>query len=151
MISPKTFKWIAVIVAMFFPFIMILCAGEQRSISAYWNTAAQPLFIIMNATTSYFLFTTHNWQTPSLLLFLVTAFSVATYPIIHNILAVSFFIVCCIPMWKLHRFRWYLIPYILAGALTVYKLLYGETLAIMIICIYHAHVMLYVDHLKKDH
>jgi hypothetical protein len=148
---PTPIKWITVIIAMLSPFIMIGWLGEMKSVSAYWNTAAQPLFIFMNATTSYFLFTTHHWQFPAVLLLLVTAFSVATYPILHNIFAVTFFAVCVWSLWQLHKFRWYIIPYILAGALTAHKLLYGEVLAITIICVYHIHIMLYVYFLRKNH
>jgi len=144
-------KWVTIATTILSPFIMIAWIGEMQSISAYWNTLAQPLFIFTNATTSYFLFTIHHWKLPAVLLLLVTAFSVTMYPILHNIFAVSFFIICFWSMWQLHRFRWYLILYILAGALTIYKLLYGEILAITIICIYHAHVMLYVNFLKKNH
>lgn len=145
------FKWITVAVAILSPFIMIAWIGEMQSISAYWNTMAQPLFIFTNAVTSYFLFTTHHWKIPAILLLLVTAFSVAMYPVAHNIFAVLFFITCFWSMWQLHRFRWYLILYILSGALTISHLLYGEVFAITIICIYHAHVMLYVNFLKKNH
>lgn len=148
---PNSLKWITVVIAMLSPFIMIGWLGEMKSVSAYWNTLAQPLFIIMNATTSYFLFTVHHWQLPAGLLLLVTAFSVAVYPVLHNIFAVSFFVICLWSLWQLHRFRWYTIPYILAGGLTAYKLLYGEVLAITIICVYHIHVMLYVYFLRKKH
>lgn len=148
---PTAFKWITVIIAILSPFIMMAWIGELKSVSSYWNTMAQPLFIIMNATTSYFLFTVRHWQIPAALLLLVTAFSVEMYPMLHNIFAVSFFLVSFWSLWQLHRFRWYIIPYLLAGILTAYKLLYGEVLAIAIICIYHVHLMLYLHFLRKNH
>ena len=46
---------VSIAIAMSFPLIMIQL-GEMKSLSAFWNTEAQPMFIIMNAVTSYFLF-----------------------------------------------------------------------------------------------
>lgn len=143
-------KFIPVIIAFIFPFLLIYMFGEVKSVSAYWNTPGQPIFILMNAITSYFLFSTNNWKIPAFLLLLVTAFSVTLYPIMHNIFAIGFFIASAIAMYHLHRFRFYLIPYFIFGIWAIFHLLYGEMGAILTICIYHAHVLVYINKLKKE-
>lgn len=147
----KFLKFIAIALAVTQPFIFISLYGELNSISQYWTTMGQPLFIITNAMTSYFLFSTRYWQIPALCLLGLTACSVSLYPSLHNVFAVSFFVTALIPMIRVRRFKWYLIPYILAGIWTVFNMLYGEIAAIMVICAYHTHIMLYVYFYKKRH
>ena len=71
--------------ALLAPYFCIFFAGFQQSLSAYWNTDMQPVFIFANAATSYYLFSIPNWRTSALCLLLVTAFSVDAYELTHNI------------------------------------------------------------------
>jgi len=80
------------IIALLQPFIIYFVCGDLISISQSWNTPLQPLFIFTNALVSYFFFDIHNWRIPAILLLLLTVFSVKDYFMLHNILAISFFI-----------------------------------------------------------
>ena len=46
--------------AFIHPLIILLVCGEIISFSAAWKTQLQPLFIITNAATSYFLYSINN-------------------------------------------------------------------------------------------
>ena len=111
-----------ILLAILQPIIILLFLGDVPSISSVWLSYLQPLFIITNAATSYFLFSVKNWRVPSLFLLLLTAFSVDFSLLFHNIFAVLFFIVCLYSLYGIRRLRWYLIPYILSG---VVLLLFG--------------------------
>ena len=143
-------KILALILAVTQPFILMYFFGEQRSISQYWITSGQPLFIITNAMTSYFLFSTNHWSFPATSLLLLTAFSVQLAPMAHNIFAGAFFVSCLFPIANSKRFKWYLIPYAVGGIIAIFHLLAGETIAVLSICAYHAHVMYYMYQLKKS-
>lgn len=149
MILNKVFQYLAVLLPLVQPFVFIGCFGELRSISAYWETAGQPLFIITNAVVSYFLFNTKHWTLPALFLLILTAFSVTLYPLIHNIAAGGFFVSCIYPMARNAKFRPYVSAYLIAGLVAISAPLCGELIAINIICIYHAHVMVYMRMCKK--
>ena len=142
-------KILSVVLASVQPFVFLYFIGEQQSLSSYWLTPLQPLFIITNAITSYFLFTTNHWQFPALILLGVTAFSVEMYPTVHNILAAVFFIIVVYPLWKHPKFRFYLTPYLLGGLVALGNMFYGEIICILTICAYHLHVMFYMRILHK--
>jgi hypothetical protein len=142
-------RYFSIILAVLSPFVLIYCFGEIKSISAYWNTNGQPLFIITNAVTSYFLFSNNRWKIPAFFLLFLTAFSLTLYPILHNIFAMGFFVSSAIAMYHLHRFRFYIIPYLCFGIWAIFHLLYGEVGAILTICVYHIHILIYVKELKK--
>lgn len=142
-------KIFSITISIFTPFILIVSFGELNTVSQYWTTPGQPLFIIMNAMTSYFLFSTRRWTIPAAFLLLLTAFSVESFPLAHNIFAGGFFITTTYPIFKSKRFRWYLIPYILAGTYVLFNSLYGEISAILVICAYHAHAMYYFYKIKS--
>ena len=125
------------------PYVMILLHGPVKSLSQYWETPFQPMFIFANAATSYFFFSTSNWRIPSLLLMLLTAFSVEAYPGIHNALAIGFFIACAIPLYRAHHFRYYLYLYLITAVIVPVNLLVGEVSMIMILCAYHIQLILY--------
>lgn len=142
-------KILSIVLSVFTPFALILAFGEYKTVSQYWTTPGQPLFIIMNAMTSYFLFSTRRWTIPAAFLLLLTAFSVDLAPLAHNIFAGGFFVSTTYPILKSKRLWWYIIPYVLAGAFTLINSLYGEISAILVICAYHAHTMYYFYKLKS--
>jgi hypothetical protein len=101
------------LLAILQPIIIVLCYGfDVFSISSIWLTGLQPLFIITNACTSYFLFDIKGWWIPAILLLLLTAFSIEFNSIIHNILAVSFFLSCVKSLGGIKRLSWYIFPYV---------------------------------------
>lgn len=152
--SPKLFhnidiliRIIVILTSLVHPFIL-LSYGELSSMSLYWETPLQPLFIFVNATTSYFLFSINNWKLPSLSLLLLTAFSVSLYPLLHIIFAIVFFISCLYPLIKTKRFKYYPILYslsIIVGLL--YGLLWLEIYCVLILTIYHLHTLIYKEYL----
>lgn len=126
------------------PFILIWSCGELDSISSYWETPLQPLFIFTNAVTSYFFFTMNRWRYSSLGLLLLTAFSVTLYPTIHNIVAISFFLSCLYPLYKTKRFKYYIGLYSLSFiVLLFFGILWAEIFGVIILTAYHTHMLLY--------
>jgi len=87
-------KIIVILISLLYPFVLLSVEGELLSLSQYWNTSLQPLFIVANVMTAYFFFGIDNWRFSSFLLVMVTAFSVKLYPMIHNVVAVMFFLSC---------------------------------------------------------
>lgn len=140
----------AILTAALTPFILILCFGQQNSLSTYWLTAGQPLFIFANIITSYFFFTIKEWRLPAYLLVLVTAFSVQSFPMTHNILAVLFFIAAGYSFYHIKRFKWYFVAFILCLPLLSYSLLHAELGGILVLCAYHAHILIYKQILMKS-
>lgn len=119
------------------PLACIAVAGLHSSYSYYWITPMQPLFILANVITAYYFFQSDKWKAPSTLLILLTAFSVADYPLMHNIFAVAFFLSCCEPLFNCNHFRWLFIPYVVSVLACGYQMMIGETIAILILSIYH--------------
>ncbi len=135
-------KLLVVMLALVQPLIIVLAIGDVPSISSIWTTNLQPLFIITNAVTSYFLFSTKNWFLPSLFLLLLTAFSVDFSLVLHNVFAILFFVFSFYSLTSIRRLRWYLIPYILSvGILLPFGIFWAEVWAIIVICLYHLHSM----------
>ena len=145
-------KLLVIILAITQPLIIFFTLGDVPSISSVWLSYLQPLFIITNAVTSYFLFSTKNWFLPSLFLLLLTAFSVDFSLVLHNIFAVLFFIVSLYSLYGIRRLRWYIIPYILSAiVLLLFGVFWAEVWAILVICLYHLHSMYisYCIHKKR--
>ena len=140
----------AILIAALTPFILIICFGQQNSLSQYWETSGQPLFITANVITSYFFFTIKEWRTPSYFLVLVTAFSVQSFPMAHNILAISFFAAAAYSLYQVKRFKWYFVTFILCLPLLSYSLLHAEIGGILVLCAYHAHILVYKQILMKS-
>lgn len=136
------------------PIIILLVLGDVTSISSTWDTPLRNLFIIVNLLTSYFFFESHRWEVSGILLVLLTMFSVTSYPMVHNILAVLFFISCFYPMYKLRRFSHYIIPYFVGFPMGIYfGLFWAEFWGVWVLCIYHAHIVIYMYRLgvKRRH
>ena len=138
---------IVILTSLVHPFIL-LSYGELPSMSSYWETPLQPLFIFVNATTSYFLFSINKWKLPSLFLLLLTTFSVSLYPQLHNVFTILFFITYLYPLIKTKRFKYYPILYslsIIVGLL--YGILWLEIYCVLILTIYHLHTLIYKEYL----
>jgi hypothetical protein len=139
------YRLFVIILGLLQPIIILIVLGDIDSISSSWNTVLQPLFICVNAMTSYFFFSAHRWGMSSVLLLLLTAFSIESFPIFHIILAIGFFVTCVYPIYRLERWRYYLIPYLFCIPIGLdYGLFWGEFWAIWVLCSYHAHIVIYM-------
>lgn len=139
-----------ILISLIHPFILINFCGELTSLSQYWETPLQPLFIFINASTSYFFFDLKGWKLPSLFLMLLTAFSVDLYPNVHNAFAVLFFISCLHSLIKSKRFGIYSILYVLSLIVGLFfGLLWLEIYAITILTMYHLHLLIYKEYITN--
>jgi hypothetical protein len=137
------------VLAVLQPFIIYFFCGDLISISQSWDTPLQPLFIFTNALVSYFFFDLPKWRIPAVLLLLLTVFSVKDWFMLHNILAILFFIFSAFPLWSLKKFRFYLPIYIFSLFFLFFDGLYWmETWGIITLCFYHIHLMFYTKFLK---
>lgn len=142
-------RLLVILFAAVVPAVLIIMYGWLPSLSSYWNTAAQPLFIISNAATSYYLFFESQWKRSALALMLLTAFSVEYWPAIHNILAVCFFLLTLIPLYQSKRFRWVICTYIASGLGLFHSLLLAEIIGILNLCLYNILVLHMMYQLTK--
>jgi len=122
--------------------IFYLLSGIKPSLSSYWLSDLQPIFILTNATTSYYLFSLKHWKMSAGFLLLLTAFSIQYYPMIHNILAGLFFISCLVPLYKNIFFgmKYFYSMLILLPTLFISIMLF-ETLSIILLCVYHTTIL----------
>lgn len=143
-------KLFVIILSIIQPFIFLSICGELWSISSYWRTPLQPMFIIINAATSYFFFSTDKWLIPSILLLLLTAFSLDLYPTIHNVIASLFFLSCTYPLLTLKRFRFFGILYLLSlFVFLLLGMLWFEIYCVLILGSYHLTILIYKNKLDK--
>lgn len=142
-------KIFAVFFAAITPFIMISNGEILGSISQYWHTQYQPLFVLSNVICSYFFFSLKNWKIPSLCLVLITSFNHYDFNILHNIFAVSFYFACLHSLLKNKRFILYRVLFILTIPLYFYSIILGEITSIIILCAHHLRVLLYKERLIK--
>jgi hypothetical protein len=143
-------KIFAIIISIIQPFILLSICGELWSISSYWKTPLQPLFIFVNAVTSYFFFSTDKWLVPSIFLLLLTAFSIELYPVTHNVFAGLFFLSCNYPLLTLKRFRFFGILYLMSIFILLSAgMLWFEIYCVLILGSYHLTILLYKHHLDK--
>lgn len=133
---------IVILSALISPFVYISTIGKLPSISSYWETQIQPLFIIVNAATSYFLFSINRWKISSMLLLFLTAFSIENFIILHTIFAISFFLFNVYPIYLNKKIRWVLIPYILSIFFLIDSILYAEISAIFSLCLGHLYLLI---------
>ena len=146
-------KILLILISALYPFILLSVEGELKSLSQYWNTPLQPLFIVANIMTAYIFLSIENWKISSFLLVLVTAFSTKLYPNTHNVLAVLFFVSCLYPLFKSKRLKFYGYLYLISPIIgLLFGLLYLEIYNILILCSYHLHMLIHIlhTHYQKD-
>jgi hypothetical protein len=146
-------KMLVVIFAAIMPLFFIFSVGYKFSISSYWETSMQPLFILINASTSYHLFAVRSWRwRPSAIMLLaLTAFSVTEYADAHNILAVLFFVSCLIPLYITHHYRHFFWIYLATLPIMIFDMMAGESFAIFTLCVYHGLMLLKIRKIKNRH
>lgn len=143
-------KLAVILISISQPFILITTQGWMWSISSYWTTPMQPLFIFVNAGTSYYFFHNEKWKMPGVFLLLLTAFSVEQYKLIHNLFAAGFFLSCLYPMLHLKRFRFLGLLYLLCIPLFPFiGMLFFEIYCVLVVGIYHLCILLYKEYLEK--
>lgn len=127
-----------VLLAIISPFVCISIEGVLPSYSQYWSTDIRPLFIITNAATSYFLFSTFQWRLSSIFLMLLTSFSHDQYFWVHNVTAILFFIFAGVAIVKDRHFNLCIIPFLFSVViLLLFGILWAEITAITVMCIFH--------------
>jgi hypothetical protein len=131
-----------IIVAMLAPFIYIISFGILPSISGYCETPMQPMFIIVNASTSYFLFSTERWRISAVLLLALTAFSVENYPDAHNFFAICFFLMNIHSLYRSRRTHVAMLIYLCSVFFIYDGVLYAEIFAITVLCATHLWLLI---------
>lgn len=131
-----------IIIAIIAPFVYIASEGVLPSISTYWETPMQPMFIIVNASTSYFLFSMERWRIPAILLLFLTAFSVENYPDAHNFFAVCFFLMNIHSLFRSKRTHIPMLIYLCSVFFIFNGILYAEIFAISVLCITHLWLLI---------
>lgn len=131
-------KILVVLLALLQPIIIIAVFGlEFKSFSKIYGTILEPLFVITNATTSFFFFSLERWKLPAILLLFLTAFSTGVYHTTHNILAVLFFISCANALLEYKRRRIYFFLYCSSVFFFTCGILWFEFFATWVLCLYH--------------
>ena len=126
-----------VLLGLIYPYIIYHWIGPLPSISEYFMTAAQPIFLLVNAGTSFYFITTKNWRTPGVLLLGLSCFSLEYYESLHTWIAASFFISCLVSILIGKRYRLISIPVLLSALGLFHSIFLAEVLAIFMICTYH--------------
>lgn len=137
-IPPRDFtiRFSAIALAAIAPFICILSHGIEPSISSYWNTNLQPLFIITNFVTALYFIGMDNWRVSGILLLALTAFSVDLYQALHDITAIIFFLVNLWPLYHSHHYRWVIFIYLASLPVLFFGMLWAEIVAILSLCLH---------------
>ena len=120
---------------------------DLNSLSQCWSTDLQPLFIISNIVTSYLFFTLPNWRMSSIFLILLTAFPHTTFLGTHNLFAICFFISSIYTLWSVKRLPLYYWLFLFSLFFMLFSLMWGEALAILVLCAYHLHLLTYKERL----
>jgi len=132
------------------PIIFLMIEGYLPSLSNYWRTPLQPLFIISNASTSYYFFQSHNkWRIPAIFLLSLTAFSIDSYPIVHNVLAVLFFVSCLIPLCSIKHYKVFFWAYVCSILFMPISITLGESLALFVLCVFHTIMLHRIYKIQK--
>mgnify|MGYP003630986253 FL=1 len=129
--------------------IICLLYEYKPSLSSYWNSEMQPLFIIANVFTSYYLYQIKNWKPSALMLLLLTAFSVNLYPSIHNSLAILFFVVTLYPLKMTNHYKWVGWIYVSSMAVLPFSMLGAEIIAIWSLCLHQGLMLRKLNKLKQ--
>jgi hypothetical protein len=147
-------RLLVIVSALISPFVYINIVGELPSISSYWETQMQPLFIIVNASTSYFLFSIKRWKISAILLLFLTAFSVENYPDAHNFFAICFFLMNIHSLYRSRRTHVAMLIYLCSVFFIYNGVLYAEIFAITVLCATHLWLLICarkIDIKRKSH
>ena len=135
------FKIMVIIISMITPFLMLLYDNTIPSLSSYWRTPLQPLFIITNILTCLMFITIPKWKLSGVLLLTLTCFSIEYYSSFHNIIATLFFISNLYPLYSIKKYRLFVLVYLMV-VLWYPSLMWFEIHGILVLCIYHLFVLI---------
>ena len=135
------FKLMVIIISMISPLVMVIYNNDISSLSSYWNTPLQPLFIISNLLTSLILITIPKWKLSGIFLLILTCFSVEYYSSFHDFIATLFFLCNLSPLYSIKKYRIFVFIYLM-GIIWYPSLLWFEIHAILVLCIYHLFVLI---------
>jgi len=135
------FKLMVIMISIISPLIMVIYDNEIPSLSSYWRTPLQPLFLISNLLTSLILITIPKWKLSGGLLLILTCFSVEYYSSFHDFIATLFFISNLYSLYSIKKYRMFVGIY-LTSVLWYPDILWFEIHAILVLCIYHLFVLI---------
>ena len=142
------FKIMVIIISMITPFLMLLYDNTIPSLSSYWRTPLQPLFIITNILTCLMFITIPKWKLSGVLLLTLTCFSIEYYSSFHNIIATLFFISNLYPLYSIKKYRLLALVY-LTGVLWYPSLILFEIHGVVILCVYHLMVLISYNNIQN--
>lgn len=145
------YRLIVIVTSFITPILSISFYGYLPSLSRYFDTELQPIFILSNLLTSYYFFQLKRWKISAVLLTLLTAFSIEHYEVLHNLLAASFFLSILYPLLTIHHHKWVVWVYLSTVILLPFNLLIFEIGAITVICFYHTLILYEVNKFKNHH
>ena len=137
----------SIILATFSTLLIPIVYPDLTSLSQCWSTNLQPLFVVSNIITAYIFFTLPSWRIPSVFLILLTAFPYTTFLNTHNFLAVCFFLSSLYVLWVVKRLPVYFWLFLFLSFIFPFSFLWGEISVILVLCIYHFHLLLYKEKL----
>ena len=98
-------KIILCFLCLIYPILIGIFVGTEKGLSLLSGTEYEPLFIFINACTSFFFFSYKRitLKVMSVCLLLLTCFSTHLFPVLHNFFAVLFFLVAVYELknWKI--------------------------------------------------
>lgn len=127
--------------AVLTPLIFLLTQGYHQSMSLYWETSMQPLFILSNVLTAYYLYSIPRWKTSALFLLALTAFSISFCNPLHNLLSIGFFIANMYPLYKAKHFSICFYLYIFSCFIAPFNMMVMEIFAVTTLCLYHGLIL----------
>jgi len=129
------------LMGIIYPLLMWFWIGPQESISAYFLTEAQFLFLLFNAGTSFYFANTKNWLIPGVFLLLLSCFSIQYYQIIHNIFAILFFVTSVISILRSKRYKWVVFG-VISGLFGLFHSIFlAEYIAVVFISLFHVLIL----------
>jgi hypothetical protein len=135
------FKLMVIIISMISPIIMLIYDNEIPSLSSYWKTPLQPLFLISNLLTSLMFISIPKWKLSGVLLLLLTCFSIEYYSSFHDLIATAFFICNLYPLYSIKKYRIFVFIY-LYGVVWYPNLMWFELHGVLVLCLYHSSVLI---------
>lgn len=124
-----------------YPLIMWWWIGPQSSISMYFSTPAQFLFLLFNAGTSFYFVNTKNWVISGVLLLLLSCFSVQYFTWIHNIFAILFFVSSLVSILRSKRYKILSFGLILSALGLFHSIFLAEYFAVVFISLFHILIL----------
>jgi len=141
-------KFLAISISVLTPWICYYNEGPRKALSLYWYTDMWILFLLTNIVTGYYFLTLPSWRLSGILLIGLTLFPCKDYIILHDIIAILFFIANINPIIRNKRLSKYCIPYVASFFILPFSIFWTEVLAIIVLCLYHSHSLILLKSLN---